>query len=147
MSVRTQRVGALIQEAVQAVLVRGLADPRVRGLITVTGVVVSDDLRQATVRVSVLPAEHAELTLHGLRAASAHIRHKIADAIALPETPRLLFKIDRGAREQAGVLAALARVRAEQEEAGATAHAPDAGDAPTDGEPDERDHQHGGEHQ
>lgn len=130
MSVRTERVGAMIQRAVQDVLVRGLSDPRVRGLITVTGVVVSEDLRQATVRVSVLPAEHAELTMHGLRAASAHVRHRIADAIALPDTPRLLFKLDRGAREQAGVLAALAKVRAEQDAMG-SAGAEHADDAPT----------------
>ncbi len=130
MTLRTERVASLVQGAVQQVLARGLSDPRVRGLVTVTGVVVSQDLKHATVRISVMPAEHADLTLHGLKAASRHIRHKIADAVALPDAPRLTFKLDRGASHQAGVLEALARVRAEEESADVPrADAPDEGES------------------
>ncbi|MEN0020220.1 MAG: 30S ribosome-binding factor RbfA [Planctomycetota bacterium] len=114
MSHRTDRVGAEIRKAVQTTLSKGLADPRVRGLITVTSVTVSDDLRSATVRVSVFPQEHGDLTMHGLHAAAKHIRHQISDKIALPKTPKLLFKLDRGVQKQAGVLEALAKARAER---------------------------------
>ena len=62
MNHRAQQVVSLIRRAVQVVIGRGLHDPRVRGLISVTKVVMDDDLSQATVYVSVLPQEHAALT-------------------------------------------------------------------------------------
>ncbi len=51
MSHRTQQVSSIIQRGVQTVIGRGLHDPRVRGLISVTKVVIDADLSQATVFV------------------------------------------------------------------------------------------------
>ncbi len=113
MSIRTQRVASAIQRAVQKAIAKGLSDPRVRGLITITSVEVDEDLRHANLRVSVMPAEHAELTMHGLKAAAKHIRHLIADDLVLKQTPHLRFKLDTGASKQAGVFIALAQVRQE----------------------------------
>jgi len=108
---RAERVASAVQAAVQTVLARGLSDPRVRGLITVTGVTVTDDLRQAFVRVSIMPAEHEELTMHGLRAASAHVRHAIGDALDMRRTPEIEFRLDRATKRQAAVLEALEKAR------------------------------------
>jgi ribosome-binding factor A len=98
------------------VLAKGLSDPRVRGLITVTRVEVPEDLKQASIHISVLPAENGELTMHGLRAAARHIRHQIADQLVMPNTPMLVFKHDVSTRQQAEVLGAIARARAELEQ-------------------------------
>src|SRR5204863_7128593 len=68
---RSDQFGAELTRAVQEVLARGLQDPRVSGLITVTGVNVTENLSDATVSVSVLPEDRQELTLHGLRGAAA----------------------------------------------------------------------------
>ncbi len=111
MTRRAERVASAVHAAVQAVLSRGLSDPRVRGLITVTGVTVTDDLRQAFVRVSIMPAEHEELTMHGLRAAAAHVRHAIGDALELRRTPDIEFRLDRATKRQAAVLEALEQAR------------------------------------
>lgn len=111
MTRRAERVASAVHGAVQAVLSRGLSDPRVRGLITVTGVTVSDDLRQAFVRVSIMPAEHEELTMHGLRAAAAHVCHAIGDALELRRTPDIEFRLDRATKRQAAVLEALEKAR------------------------------------
>ncbi len=136
MSIRTQRVASAIQRAVQKAIAKGLSDPRVRGLITITSVEVDEDLRHANLRVSVMPAEHAELTMHGLKAAAKHIRHLIADDLVLKQTPHLRFKLDAGASKQAGVFIALAQVRQEldalepaSDHAGETPE-PDATEAP-----------------
>lgn len=118
MSRRTDQVNATLRDAVQGVIDRGLQDPRVSGLITVTGVSVSEDLRTATVLVSVLPADREELTFHGLSSAAAHIRHEASKRLTLRRTPELVFRLDRGAKKQAGVIDALARVAAEREKRG-----------------------------
>ncbi len=101
MSHRTQQVVSLIQRGVQTVIGRGLHDPRVRGLISVTKVVVDDDLSDATVFVSVMPQEHGELTLHGLRHAAPRIRSEISRGIRMRRVPRLRFALDDSLKKQA----------------------------------------------
>lgn len=113
MSKRSDRIASSIRRSVQGAIAKGMSDPRIRGLITVTRVEIGEDLKRATVFVSVLPADKGDLTMHGLRAAAKHIRHQIADDLVLPNTPELVFKLDQGAKQQAEVMAALARVRAE----------------------------------
>lgn len=113
MSRRADQVAAAIHRAVQAVIDRGLQDPRVSGMITVTGVKVAADLRAATVSVSIYPVDRQELTMHGLRSAAAHIRHDISDAIGMRRTPDLTFRLDESLKKQAAVLDAIARARGE----------------------------------
>ena len=138
MSRRHEQLAADLHRAIQDVIQRGLSDPRVRGLITVTKVRLSQDGREATVLVSVLPAERQELTLHGLVSAAPHMRHALGEAIRARAIPTLHFKADTSTKKQAGVLRALDRVRAERETKGGDetpSPAPqDASDATT-GEP------------
>ncbi|MBX3375294.1 MAG: 30S ribosome-binding factor RbfA [Phycisphaeraceae bacterium] len=108
MSVHQERVASLLRRTIQEILGRGLADPRIRGIVSVTAVRVSDDLADATVMVTIMPESEVELTLHGLRAAAGHIRRIASDRMALRRTPRLAFRLDKGARNEARVLAALA---------------------------------------
>ncbi len=124
MTHRPDQVASLIQRAVQTVLSRGLSDPRIRGLVSVTRVRVDDALSQAAVYVSVLPAEHADLSLKGLQHAAARIRTQIGKAVQLRRMPRLSFHLDESIKKQAEFDAALAEAR-------------DEGDGPTD-EPDAR---------
>lgn len=124
MSKRVQQVASTLREAIQQVIQRGLSDPRIRGLVTVTRVTVSEDLREATVFVSVLPDEHEKLTMHGLEAASRYIRREAAELVALSRMPTLLFKVDRGMKNQAAVFKALGEIRGKDE----------PGDGPESGE-------------
>jgi|SRR6476620_2443945 ribosome-binding factor A len=93
MSDRMRRVN----EAVRAVLAEAigeLKDPRV-GFITVTGVVTSRDLRQATVYVSVLGSERKRAqSLAGLEAAHGVLQRRIAGELRLKRTPQLTFQYD-----------------------------------------------------
>ena len=121
---RPDQVASLIQRAVQTVLSRGLNDPRIRGLVSVTKVRVDDALSQAAIHVSVLPAERADLSLKGLQHAAPRIRTQIGKAVKLRRMPRLSFHLDESIKKQAEFDAALAEAR-------------DDGDGPTD-EPDVR---------
>ncbi|OAB56365.1 hypothetical protein AY599_21460 [Leptolyngbya valderiana BDU 20041] len=116
MSTKTDRLASSLEKGVQQVLARGLQDPRVRGLITVTKVDVTEDSKQATIGISVLPAEHQKLTVHGLQSAARHIRREVAELIRTRTMPELRFVEDDSLKKQAEVLSTLARVRAEMDE-------------------------------
>ena len=100
MSHRNEQITSTIQRAVQTVIGRGLNDPRVRGLVSVTKVVVDDDRSKATVFVSVMPSERGALTMHGLRAAAKRIRRDVGNVIRLRHTPRLSFRLDDSIKRQ-----------------------------------------------
>lgn len=106
-AIRPQRVASAIHRAVQKALEKGLSDPRIRGVITVTGVRVSPDLKHAVIRVSIYPEQHEAIAMHGLQSAARRIRHTVSDEINLPRTPEFRFELDRGLKAQAQVLEAL----------------------------------------
>ena len=107
MSIRKQQVESLLKRTVATVLQRGLADPRIRGLISVTKVDTSPDLRHATVYVSILPEEHESITMHGLKDATMHVQQLVKKAVALRAVPHLRFRLDQDLKKQADVFAAI----------------------------------------
>ena len=101
MSERMRRVN----ESVRAVVAEGLGelkDPRI-GLVTVTGVVVSPDLGEARIFVSVLGSDKKrKATLIGLESARGVLQAKINRELTLRRTPTLTFayddSVERGVR-------------------------------------------------
>ena len=134
MSVRTDRISATVRKALQEAIARGVHDPRVRGMVTVTAVEVSGDLRSAIVRISVLPESAQELTLHGLTSAAGRLRRNIGESVRMKRVPDLTFVLDDSLKRQARVLSAIARAREEEAAAG---HGPqnDGPGASPDGAP------------
>lgn len=122
MSRRTERIASTIQRQLQTVLARGLRDPRIKGMITLTHVRVAEDLTTAVISVSVYPQAGESATIHGLRAASGFLRRELAKSMAIKKLPQLRFELDSSVKREAGVLAALDRVRAEREAREATQH-------------------------
>src|SRR5262245_25315478 len=93
MSERIRRVNEAVR-AVVAEAVGELKDPRI-GLVTVTGVSVSRDLREGTVYVAVHGNERAqEQTLEGLESAHAYLQTRVARELRLKRTPQLSFEYD-----------------------------------------------------
>ena len=86
-----------VNEAVRGVVadgVRDLKDPRI-GMVTVTGVAVTPDHREATVFVSVLGKEKArQATLAGLASAHGVLQARINRELNLRRTPTLTFEYD-----------------------------------------------------
>jgi len=99
---RPERVGQLVQELLGELFARGMRDPRI-GLVTITGVKMSPDLREARVYWAVHgEAEQRKQTAKGLEKAKGFLRREIALHLKLRVTPEIHFKydeaIDRGAR-------------------------------------------------
>ncbi len=104
MSRRTSRVNDLLREELSALLLKGLKDPRVaHGLVTITEVQVSPDLRHATVFVSHLGDENERAeVLAGLQHSASYLHRELVHRLDLRSVPELLFRFDpsieRGAR-------------------------------------------------
>ena len=93
---RTERVAQVVREALAEALAYGeIKDPRVQssGLLTVTHVRVSGDLRHAKVYV-VATGGDAKEAVAGLRSAAGFLRGLVAERLATKATPELSFFVD-----------------------------------------------------
>jgi ribosome-binding factor A len=109
---RAERVAEGIRTEVAMFLRDGAKDPRLRGMVTVTGVDVTRDLRHAKVYVSVLGTEKERAdTLAGLASVALHLRGAIGRALRLRAAPEIEFKVDESIAHAARIEALLAQVR------------------------------------
>lgn len=104
MSMRTTRVNELLRAEISELLLREVKDPRVsRGMVTITEVQVTPDLRHAVVYVSHLGTEAARKeALEGLKNSAHFLHRELVHRLSLRNVPELVFKFDpsieRGAR-------------------------------------------------
>ncbi|HEX9579221.1 MAG TPA: 30S ribosome-binding factor RbfA [Myxococcales bacterium] len=99
---RPERVGQMVQQLLGEMFARGMRDPRI-GFVTITGVKMSPDLREARIYYAVHGDDgQRKLTAKGLESARGFIRREIAAQLRLRITPDLHFSydeaIDRGER-------------------------------------------------
>jgi ribosome-binding factor A len=93
MADRMRRVNESVRQVLAEALVE-LKDPRI-GLVTVTGVETSPDLRHATVYVSVLGSEKKRAaSLRGLEAAHGLLQARLGRELRMKRTPQLAFEYD-----------------------------------------------------
>jgi ribosome-binding factor A len=107
MTRKSEQFSGELRELIQEQITRGLADPRISGLITVMDVSLSPDMRHATVLVSVLPRDREQTTLKGLIAASKHVRHEVGRAITNRHIPEIVFRLDERLKKEAETLDAI----------------------------------------
>tara|TARA_R100000657_G_scaffold15612_1_gene11121 strand:- start:310 stop:732 length:423 start_codon:yes stop_codon:yes gene_type:complete len=127
---RSLQIASNIQRELQNRLARGLADPRIKGLITVTRVELSDDLKHAKAFISVMPDKHAKVTMHGLTSATGRLRKDVMDRIHLKEMPTLKLLYDEGLKAQMEVMALLEKDRIEKDRMGNSLQEKTAGTEP-----------------
>jgi ribosome-binding factor A len=112
MSGRTRKVESQLKEIVGEE-VATLSDPRIRGLVTVTGVRVSPDLSTATIFYSVLSDDDLEGAREGLQSAAGRIQGVVGAQTRLKRTPRLRFEPDPVVENVDRIEAALKDIREE----------------------------------
>jgi ribosome-binding factor A len=109
---RADRVAEAIRVEVARFLSEGAKDPRITGLVTVTGVDVTPDRRSARVYVSILGSdEDRASTMEGLASLAAHLRGSIARALRLRFAPELEFRADASIERAARIETLLARIK------------------------------------
>lgn len=91
---RVDRISEDIKREIIAIM-RELKDPRVKGMLTVVKVDVTNDLSYAKVYVSAMEGiETAKEAVKGLKSASGFIRRQIGDRLHLRKSPELHFIAD-----------------------------------------------------
>ncbi|HZO99462.1 MAG TPA: 30S ribosome-binding factor RbfA [Terriglobia bacterium] len=97
------RLREQIREEVAEMIAGELKDPRI-GLVTVTALELSLDLRRVRVLVSVLGDASAQSkTLEGLSSATGYIRREVGRRLRLRRAPEFVFALDPGAENSARV--------------------------------------------
>ena len=98
---RIGRINEEIQRELSA-LIRTVKDPRVHGLVSITAVDTTSDLKYAKIYVSVLDKSDSGEVLKGLKSAKSYLRRELGRALSLRNTPELIFvqddSIDKGTR-------------------------------------------------
>src|SRR5918992_2765726 len=109
---RSERVAEGIREEVATFLAEDVKDPRVVGLVTVTGVDVTRDLRHAKVFVSIMGSEdERRATMQGLESAASHLRSRIGRVLRLRGAPEITFRYDDSVARAAKIEALLAELK------------------------------------
>src|SRR3954468_18992821 len=108
---RSDRVAEAIRVEVATFLGSDAKDPRLVGLVTVTAVDVTSDLRQAKIFVSILGTEtERAATFDALTSMASHLRSRLAKSLRLRVAPEISFKIDESVARAARIESLLAQV-------------------------------------
>ena len=108
---RVRRVEALIKEALSPVLIKDFQDAA-SGLLTVTRVEMTADLRTARVFVSVFGGADREAAVARLAQGAGSLRRAVATRVKLKYNPQLIFVLDLGPDHEALIDELLKRTKA-----------------------------------
>jgi ribosome-binding factor A len=112
---RKQRLQETIRAELSEIIRREMRDPRfTEGLLSITDVDVSQDLKHATVFVSVFGDEQARKDiLNALRGATGVMRGELGRRKVLKSVPELSFKYDEAIERGSHMFEVLERIRRE----------------------------------
>ncbi len=91
---RPQRVSQLIREQLASMFVRELEFEG--ALVTVTDVVVSDDLEHAKIKISIFPTADTEKILRTMQKMRGHYQHELNYKLNIRPMPEINFVADYG---------------------------------------------------
>ena len=113
---RPEQVAGTIRQVITDALAREIRDPRV-GFVTVTGVLVTNDLSHARVMVTVPGDEAAKArAMQGLQSAAGFLRTRAARALTTRTVPELHFELDKGLERAARIEELLQSIRREEQD-------------------------------
>lgn len=91
---RLNRINEELKKEISQIISFELKNPDATGLISVTKVKITPDLKYAKVYVSLLNSKNEEKTIEALKSSAGFIRSSIAKRINLRITPELVFEKD-----------------------------------------------------
>jgi ribosome-binding factor A len=109
---RADRVAEAIRMEIARFLSEGAKDPRLTGLVTITAVDVTRDLRHAKLFISIMGTDTERTsTLEALEGMKGHLRTLLSKALSLRVAPEISFKMDESVARAARIESLLAQVR------------------------------------
>ncbi len=91
---RLNRINEELKREISNIINYEVTNSNVTGIVSVTSVKITPDLRYAKVYVSILNSKNVKQTLAGLKSSSGFIRSRIAEKVNLRVTPELIFELD-----------------------------------------------------
>ena len=91
---RMDKINEELRKELSIIIDTDLKNPHITGMISVTKVKTSPDLRYARVYISLLNCKNVKETIDGLKSASGFMRTELAKRVNLRYTPELRFEID-----------------------------------------------------
>lgn len=91
---RINRIDEELKKEISHIITYDIKNPNITGLISVTKVKVTPDLKYAKVYISILNSKNTKETFANLKKASGYVRTEIAKRINLRITPEILFELD-----------------------------------------------------
>ncbi len=91
---RMEKVDEEFKREISKIIDQDLKNPNITGLISVTKVKTSADLKNAKVYISILNSKSKKNTMQGLKNATGYIRTELAKRVNLRYTPELIFELD-----------------------------------------------------
>ena len=113
----SNRIGRINEEIQRELsdLIRGLKDPRVQTMLSITRVDTTSDLRYAKVHISVLEESRESEAMKGLRSAGGWLRRELGQKLQLRYTPELVFELDDSLKYGAHMYDLLSRLSAQEQ--------------------------------
>ncbi|MBP3284937.1 MAG: 30S ribosome-binding factor RbfA [Clostridia bacterium] len=90
---RTDRIAEEIKKVISEMIQNELKDPRVKGLISVTKINLTKDLKFCKIYISVLGADKEEV-LAGIKSGAGYMRKELGQRVQIRILPELQFVID-----------------------------------------------------
>lgn len=111
MSRRLQKLSALFQRELSALIRQELRDPRIGMIVSITKVEISSDLENAIVHTSVLGDEQTKQnTIASLKGAGPFLKHHLLRRLHIKRVPDLDFELDETIEDAARVLDLMKKV-------------------------------------
>jgi ribosome-binding factor A len=112
---RIDRINELLRSEIAELISREIKDPRLAGLISVTEVDTTTDLRHAKVFVSVFGTEEERASsLAALRSATGFLRREVAQRVTFRHMPELEFHLDSSIEQGDKIMRLLRQVADEK---------------------------------
>jgi len=115
MSRRTDRINEQLREEISTLLARQIKDPRLKGVISITRVVTTGDLRSATVFISVMGGPQSKkAALQGIQSAASFLRRELRDRINMRHTPFLTYELDDSLEEADQIFRLMDKIKTDE---------------------------------
>jgi len=113
---RQEKVNSFVKEVVSDIITQHLSDPRIKGIVSVTRVETSPDLKNAQVYLSVMNVtpQVQETTILAIKHAGGKIQSMLGEQITSRFCPKLHFQIDRSFKKAMETIHIIDEITAER---------------------------------
>lgn len=113
---RMGRVNEQIKKVVSQAINYELTNKKVTGMVTVTRVNTTPDLRYSRIYISLFNCKNNAETVEGLNESEPFLRSRVASEINMRITPELVFKIDDSAEQGEKIDRIIDQIKKDDEE-------------------------------